>query len=878
METLAHLFEWLLTASARASLLSVMVLGLQVLLRHRVPARWRYALWLPVLAVLLTPAFPESQWSVGSIVRTEPAPMPVPAMGAQEWVINVAPSAIGAAETPAPISWSQIMRLAWLLGAAGMIVICLGSYALTLWRIKNKRVPVSDALLHEIAALAKGIGLRRVPRVWMSPVVRGPAVTGLWRPLLLLPVRFDESLTAQEARLVLRHELTHLKRGYLPLNALLCLLVALHWFNPLLWLAFFRVRLDREAACDAQVLDHEPQAERVAYGHTLLKVESTFSPRGLSLGFVGIFQRGSALRSRIQSIAKQPTQSITMKTTLSLGIALLTFLGITKAAPPDKNAPQILVEAKFIEATHGAAAWLDSFATSGKSPSVSGMLNHEQLSTLWKKIETTKGVDVLSMPRVTTRSGQEAKIEVGREFAYKDARGKPATKQLGTTLTVVATKSGENDIDLELSPQIVELKGMVKDAKTGVEQPAFNDRITRVSTNVSMTSGRTVVLGFPPTSTKQTMVERTGGTVTQQTKDITRHTLVFVTARLVDPATGKPVDAKPADEKSPLQAKLDAMVIPQMQFRNATLTEAVEFLRSKSLDLDTTTTDPNQKGVNIIVKADNKAAEAKITLDLKNVPLGAALKYVAQLSGLQLVVEPHAVVLLEEKAEALITRGYVFPENIHHKFIAESLEKNLKGAFMENGVPFPEGASISWSARSGGRLIVRNTADNLELVDALLENSQADFEARQKQVESSAPGKPGMVITAESIRIDKGTGVVDASGDVKIKTSEGTISTEQAKVETKPSAGKIILPKVQFRDATLTEAVEFIRVKSRELDPEKKGVNILVKPGSDPKAKITMDLRDVPAYEALRYCAELSGCKLTVDGDAFVITPVQGAR
>jgi len=41
--------------------------------------------------------------------------------------------------------------------------------------------------------------------------------------------------------------------------------------------------------------------------------------------------------------------------------------------------------------------------------------------------------------------------------------------------------------------------------------------------------------------------------------------------------------------------------------------------------------------------------------------------------------------------------------------------------------------------------------------------SQADFEARQKQVESSAPNKPGMVITAESISIDKGTGVVDAS-------------------------------------------------------------------------------------------------------------------
>jgi|UniRef100_UPI00378414E5 beta-lactamase regulating signal transducer with metallopeptidase domain len=804
METLAHLFDWLLTASARASLLSVAVLGLQVLLRHRVPARWRYALWLPVLLVLLTPAFPESQWSVGSIVRTAPAPLPAPVRVAQEPAFSVAPSAVGAAETSAPISWSQIMLPAWLLGAAGMIVICLGSYALALWRIKHNRVPVNDALLHEIAALAQVIGLRRVPHVWMSPVVRSPAVTGLWRPVLLLPVGFDESLSAQEARLVLRHELTHLKRGDLRLNALLCLLLSLHWFNPLLWLAFFKVRLDREAACDAQVLDREPQAERVAYGHTLLKVQSTFSHHGLSLGFVGIFQRGSALRSRIQSIAKSPTQTVTMKTTLSLSIALLTFLGITKAAPPDKNAPQMLIEAKFIEVTDGATDLLDSFATTGKSPSVSGMLNDEQLSALWKKIETTKGVDVLSMPRVTTRSGQEARIEIGREFAYKDATGKPATKQLGTTLTMVATKGGENDIDLELSPQIVELEGMIKDAKSGVEQPVFKER--KATASVTMMPGQTVVLGLASTSTKQNTEDRSAGRVTAKTENVTRHALVFVTARLFNPATGKPVDPKTAAGMSPLQAKLDSIILPSVVFADATLSEAVEFLRHKSLDLDTTTTDPNQKGVNMIVKAGGNIAEARITLDLKNIPLGEALKYVAQLSNLRLVVERYAVTLI----------------------------------------------------------------------------SQADFEAQQNQAGAPVSGNQGMVVTSDSLTHDKVSGVVTAVGDVKFETPQGRISAEKAAIKSntrpKSAAGEIIIPKVQFHEATLAEAGEFLRIKSRDFDPEKKGLNILIKPGGDPMAKITMQLKDVPAYEALRYVAEVAGCKLTVEGDVFVITPVRSER
>jgi beta-lactamase regulating signal transducer with metallopeptidase domain len=803
METLAHLFDWLLTASARASLLSVVVIGLQVLLRHRVPARWRYALWLPVLLVLLTPAFPESQWSVGSIVRTAPAPLPVPVMVAQESALNVAPSAVGVAETPSPISWSQIMLPAWLLGAAGMIVICIGSSALTLWRIKHNRVPVNDALLHEIAALVQGIGLRRVPRVWMSPVVRSPAVTGLWRPVLLLPVQFDESLTAQEARLVLRHELTHLKRGDLPLNALLCLLLALHWFNPLLWLAFFKVRLDREAACDAQVLDREPQAERVAYGHTLLRVETAFSHHGLSLGFVGIFQRGRALRSRIQSIATPSNPHPLMKTTLSLGIALLTFLGITKAAPPDNNAPQVLIEAKFIEVGEEAKDLLAPFAATGKSPSVSVMLNDEQLSTLWKKIETTKGVDVLSMPRVTTRSGQEAKIEVGREFAYKDDSGKPATKQLGTVLTLLPKITGEHEIDLDVSPQIVELEGMVK-LESGVERPVFKER--KATASVAMMSGQTVALGLPSASTKQTTEDRSAGHVTSKTEDVIRHTVVFVTARLLDPASGKPVGAKPADEKTPLQAKLARIILPSVVFADATVSEAVEFLRRKSLDLDTTTTDPNQKGVNMIVKAGGNIAEARITLDLKNIPLDEALKYVAQLSNLRLVVERYAVTLI----------------------------------------------------------------------------SQADFEAQQNQAGSPVSGNQGMVITSDSLTHDKVSGVVTAVGDVKIETPQGSISAEKAAIKPntrpKPAAGEIILPKVQFHEATLAEAVEFLRIKSRELDPEKKGLNILIKPGGDPMAKITMQLKDVPAYEALRYVAEISGCNLTVEGDVFVITPVRSER
>jgi type II secretory pathway component GspD/PulD (secretin) len=228
-----------------------------------------------------------------------------------------------------------------------------------------------------------------------------------------------------------------------------------------------------------------------------------------------------------------------MKATLSVSIALLTFLGSTKATPTDTNTPQVFIAAKFIEVGDAAKDLLEPFGAASGSPTVAGLLSDEQLRALWKELEKTKGVDVLSTPGVIVRSGRKAKIEIAHEFAYKEADGKPAKKQLGTMLTVLATKFEGNDFDLEVSPEIVELDGTVK-LNSGEEQPKF--KASKATWRTTMDSGQTVLLGFPSTSTKQTTEERSAGRVTTKTENVNRRTMVFVTARLVDPATGKPFD------------------------------------------------------------------------------------------------------------------------------------------------------------------------------------------------------------------------------------------------------------------------------------------------------------------------------------------------
>ncbi len=228
-----------------------------------------------------------------------------------------------------------------------------------------------------------------------------------------------------------------------------------------------------------------------------------------------------------------------MKTTFALCVAFLTFVGITKAVQPDNKAPQVLIEAKFIDFGEEAKDLLATLGATRQSTSVAGLLYDDQLRTLWKGLERTKGVDVLSSPRVITLSGQEAKIEIGREFAYKDGEGKAATKNLGTTLTMLPKVTGEDQIGLALSSRIVGFEGGPKHAN-GLEQPIFSVR--KVTANVSMTSGHTVVLRFPSTPNEQTVEDRSPEGVITKTENVTRHTMLFVTARLVAPGSSQTVE------------------------------------------------------------------------------------------------------------------------------------------------------------------------------------------------------------------------------------------------------------------------------------------------------------------------------------------------
>lgn len=208
---------------------------------------------------------------------------------------------------------------------------------------------------------------------------------------------------------------------------------------------------------------------------------------------------------------------------------------------------------------------------------------------------------------------------------------------------------------------------------------------------------------------------------------------------------------------SAINRKLDEIIIPKIDFRDATVREALDFIKQRAASLDTVDQDAARKGINIVLKLAPDAPEnsSRITLSLTDVPLRAAIDYVARAANLKLKVEPYSVVVVpqSEPTDVLVTKEYKVPPS----FIT-SLPANAGGGsapvpgvaagsqpsvaarsgareFLESqGVTFPEGASANYIA-STSRLIVKNTQSNLDLIDTLVDNS-ITTPASQVEIES----------------------------------------------------------------------------------------------------------------------------------------------
>jgi beta-lactamase regulating signal transducer with metallopeptidase domain len=331
-EALSAAFVWTWKTSAHGAVLIALTLLVQLAFKRALTPRWRYALGLLVVVRLALPFTPSSSLSIFNLaafrhregpVRLGPAKIQPPE---QKTIFTLQPTPIAPLTQPAtkkPLL--PILPTTWLAGCIALLALALRQH-LNLARQLRGLKPVDEPKIRSALDECKtALHVRRKINVLATDALDTPALFGICRPRLLVPTEMLERLDERELRLVFLHELTHLKRGDILLNWTTILLRSVHWFNPLVWLAFKKLRADQELACDAAVMSLLGEPERRLYGDILIKLAGEFPATPVYPGLVPFITKQKLIKRRITMIARYKPAS---KTTLALSLIMIGALGI----------------------------------------------------------------------------------------------------------------------------------------------------------------------------------------------------------------------------------------------------------------------------------------------------------------------------------------------------------------------------------------------------------------------------------------------------------------------------------------------------------------------------------------------------------------------
>ena len=280
------------------SALIAVVLLVRAIFKNRVPKRMLYALWLVVLLKLCLPgtlvslpvlpaedaAVPaqsaERPVQTAPVIQRPAQTVTKPQTPAQQPVSPVQETAKPAAK---PLTTAQILQIAWFSGSALLGLWLFGAWAVFTIRLHRDR---------------RFLGKRGGTCIYVSGAVKSPCLAGLIPAVYLT----EDVLQADEAELILRHELTHLRHLDFLWSLCRTAAVTVYWWNPFIWLAAICSKRDAELACDEAVSAGLSDAQRLAYARAIL-AQAPRKAAALSLA-------GPPVRERILFLTKKQRTSV----------------------------------------------------------------------------------------------------------------------------------------------------------------------------------------------------------------------------------------------------------------------------------------------------------------------------------------------------------------------------------------------------------------------------------------------------------------------------------------------------------------------------------------------------------------------------------------
>ena len=313
----------LLDLTLRGTLMFGVVAVLDRLFAGRISARARRAWWLLVPAAFL--------FTISLPLLPSPAARPLRVWNhvapAQHMDVAVRTGVASLhAAVPLPPARLDLPLLAWMVGAAGYGLVAVVRSGIALRRWSRPRLCTEPSLLNLLEDCKREVGVTAPIGLVVTGAVDTPVILGWLRPRILLPAALVTTLSPEELRGVLFHELAHFRRLDVPLNWLFTLVCALHWFNPAAHFAFRGWLRFCEEAADEAAIAALRQPSGLAYGETLLHVLKQTNPRPAPYAALAIVESVGQLKKRLHMIKHYPQKST--HSLLTTAIFLLAASGI----------------------------------------------------------------------------------------------------------------------------------------------------------------------------------------------------------------------------------------------------------------------------------------------------------------------------------------------------------------------------------------------------------------------------------------------------------------------------------------------------------------------------------------------------------------------
>ena len=311
MKMIVDFLPELLRINLVTSIVILIILGARLILK-RAPKVFSYALWAIVLIRLLIPVSIQSPISVvpntpaasGAVINSALPEIEFETLRDREQNYyesqNTSPEDVQVyvSRTMEPMVY---LSLAWLVGVAVMVLYSGISY-LKIRRMVRIAVPLRE-------------------NIWIADDIKSPFVIGFIKPKIYLPNNLGE----QEQEYIILHEQYHIRRLDHVIKALAFLALTIHWFNPLVWIAFVLACKDMEMSCDEAVIRKLGENVRADYSASLLTLATGHR---IIAGTPLAFGEGDT-KGRIKNLAKWKKPAIwvlvlTLIICLILGVCLLT--------------------------------------------------------------------------------------------------------------------------------------------------------------------------------------------------------------------------------------------------------------------------------------------------------------------------------------------------------------------------------------------------------------------------------------------------------------------------------------------------------------------------------------------------------------------------